>query len=221
LLLFAPAPDAYANSGPPPSILIIVRSAPGDLEMSIGSIKGRRTDRAFESYYVFYSGDLRSEGDYTLNVSTGRGSFEIALGTPLQSYNNIFTLDLGSRSVTAGESASWSLTLLSIRIVMTLIAEGTIFFLFDYRKRISWIIFLVVNLLTQGVLYLALDRYPPLFAYIVFSLIFGEILVFLVETIAFMTLIDEHSRLRTFLYVVVANLFSLAAGYVLITTLPT
>jgi hypothetical protein len=219
-MVFVPSCIAYANSAEPPSIIIIVRDAPKDLEINIGSIVGYRTDKTFESNYTFYSSELRKVADYTLHISTSGSSFEIKLSTPLKSYNNIFTLDLGSKTLTTGKSLSRSLTLLSIRIGLTLMIEGIVFFIFGFRKKISWIIFLIVNLLTQGTLYVWLNSYSPFNNYIIFSLIFGEILVFIVEIIAFLIIVKEHRRLRTFLYVIVANIFSLIVGGYLITILP-
>jgi len=55
---------------------------------------------------------------------------------------------------------------------------------------------------------------------LVFSLIGGEIVVFIVEIIAFLILVNEHGRLRTASFVVLANLLSLIAGGYLITVLP-
>ncbi len=215
-------PVCYANSAPPPSILIIVPNAPSDLEITIepGNIKTQRTDKAFESYYAAYSTNFKST-DYTLKVTTGDRTFEIELGTPLQSYNNIFTLDLENQTLTPGESLSRSVTSISLRIILTLILEGLVFYLFGYRSKRSWLVFLVTNLITQGLLNIWLvGSSSPLDSYLIFSLIGGEILVLIVEMIAFLILIKERSRSRTALYVFLANLLSLILGGYLITVLP-
>lgn len=215
-------PVSYANAAEPPSILIIVPNAPTDLEISIGpdNIKAHRTDKVIESYFTFYRYDLKT-ADYTLQVTTGGQTFEITLNAPLNSYNNIFTLDLKGQTLTPGKSLSREISLPSLRIILTLIIEAAVFYLFGYRKKKSWLIFLVVNLITQGVLNVWLSSsITPLESYIIFSLIFGEILVFIVEMIAFLIFINEHSRLETALYVIVANVASLFAGGYLITHLP-
>lgn len=217
------APVVYANSAEPPSILIIITNAPSDLEISIGlgNILARRTDKFYESYYAFYSSDLKVMSGYTVKVTTGDRTFEIILDTPPKSYNNIFTLDLKSQTLTPGKSLSISITLLSIKIILTLVIEGIVFYLFGYRRKKSWYIFLIVNLLTQGVLNIWLSvSFPPLDSYIIFSLIFGEILVFIIEMIAFLIFVNEHHRLRAASYVIVANFLSLIAGSYLITVLP-
>jgi hypothetical protein len=212
----------YANAGEPPSILIIVPNAPGDLEISIGpeNIKAHRIDKAFESYFTFYRFDLRFT-DYRVNVTTKDRTFEIVLDTPLESYNNIFTLDLEKRTLIPGKLLSRHITLISLRVVLTLIIEAIVFFLFGYRRKKSWLIFLIINLFTQGLLNIWLSgSTTPLESYIIFSLIGGEMLVFIVEMIAFLIFVNEHHRLRTALYVIMANLLSSIAGGYLITVLP-
>ncbi|MFC1930443.1 hypothetical protein ACFLWE_00935 [Chloroflexota bacterium] len=220
IMAFVSTSVCYANAGPPPSILIIVPNAPADLEISIGNTKANRTDKVIESYYAFYSRDLKSTY-YTVNVTTKDHTFEIILDAPLESYNNIFTLDLERQTLTPGESLSRSISLTSIRVILTLIIEGIVFFLFGYRKKKSWLIFLILNLVTQGYLNIWLDNTTtPLESYIVLTLIVGEILVFIVEMLALLIFVREHGRLRIASYVITANLLSLIAGGYLITVLP-
>ncbi len=209
----------YANSAEPPSILVIVPNSPADLEISIENVRANRTNKGIESYYTFYRYDLKSN-DYTMTVTTGGRSFKVVPDTPLQFYNNVFTLDLERQTLTAGKSLFRSITLVSLRIVLTLILEGIVFYLFGFRSKRSWLIFLIVNLLTQGILNIWLNTFMPFNDYIILSLIFGEILVFIIEMIAFMVMVKEHSHLRIGLYVVVANLLSLIAGGYLITLVP-
>ncbi len=212
----------YANAPPPPTITVIVSHAPEDLELSIGSYKAQRIDRIFESYYNFH---LRfTDIDYdTLKIIKGENTFEIAL-PELQQYNNIFTLDLEDMTLTPGTSWLRPYEFASVTIILTLLIEGIIFFLFGYRKRTSWIVFLVTNLVTQGFLYVSLNRefYPLVNSYfpsILFYLIIGEFLVLIFEIIAFLVFLRERPRLVTLLYVVLANFASLIAGGFLINAL--
>jgi hypothetical protein len=214
-------PLCYANAAEPPSIFIIVPGAPDDLEISIGleNIKARRTDKLTESYFAFYSSDLKS-ANYTVTVSTGGKTFETVLDIPLKSYNNIFTLDIENRALIPGKSLSRTVSLLSFRIILTLLIEGIVFFLFGYRSKRSWLIFIIVNIITQGALNLWLNGIAtPLNNYIIFSLVLGEIAVLIVEMAAFLIFIKER-RVITSLYVIAANLLSLFAGGYLITALP-
>ena len=216
-------PVCYANAAEPPSILIIVPNAPDDLEISIGpeNIKARRTEKVIESYFTFYRYDLKSS-DYKVTVTTAGNSFEITLDAPLNSYNNIFTLDLNNKTITPGKSLFRSVSLPSLRIILTLIIEAAIFYLFGYRKKKSWLVFLIVNLITLTVLniLLSIGSSNLLNGYIIFSLVFLEFFVFIFEMIAFLILVKEHHRLVTALYVLVANVASLFAGGYLITHLP-
>lgn len=214
----------FGNSAEPPSILIIVPDAPDNLEISIGSNneykKANKINKIIEVYYTFYSHDLRNTKNYNLKINTGDKTFEILINEPLKSYNNIFTLDLKNQTLIPGKSLSRSITLLSLRIILTVTIEALVFLLFGYRQKKSWITFLIINLITQGALNMWLNGFAPLTSYIILSLIFGEILVFIVEIFTFLAFIREHSRVRTALYVLLANLLSLIAGGYIITVLP-
>jgi hypothetical protein len=210
----------YANPLPPPSIMIIVPNAPNDLEISMESRKARRIDKPFESYFTLYRSDLKST-DNKLKVTTGGRTFEITAETPLKSYYNVFTLDLERQTLKPGKSLLRSISLISLMIVLTLIIEAIVFFLFGFRRKRSWLVFLIVNLITQVVLNIFLSRSStPINGYLIGALISGEFLVFIIEMAAFLTLVKEHGRLRTALYVITANLLSLIVGGYLITVLP-
>lgn len=224
LTVFTATAISFGNSAEPPSILIIVPDAPDDLEIEILSngkyIKADKLDKTIEEYYTFYLHDLEGLSTYKFKISTEESSFEIHLDRPLKRYSNIFTLDFKKQTLTSGKSLSRTLKLVSIRITLTLIIEGLIFLSFDYREKRSWIIFLVINLLTQGFLNIWLNGFTPMKSYIFFALIFGEIWVFLAESIGFSIFIKEHNRSKTIGYVLLANFLSLIAGGYLISVLP-
>lgn len=224
LLIFAVAPKCYGNSAEPPSILIIVTNAPEDLEISIKEgntyIKANRIDNIIENYYTFYLRDLKNIDDYCININYGNRTFGILLDKPVKSYNNIYTLDLDNRTLVPGKLLSRSILLVSIRIILTILIEAFIFWLLGFWSKESWVAFLIINLITQGALNIWLNGFAPLASYIVVNLILGEILVFAFEAIVFLIFIKEHSRVRTFIYVITANLLSLFAGGYIITVLP-
>jgi hypothetical protein len=56
--------------------------------------------------------------------------------------------------------------------------------------------------------------------YLIISLLFGEILVFLAELIAFPILVKEHKTFRIVACIFLANVVSLIAGGYIITVLP-
>ena len=217
-------PVCYGNSAEPPSIIIMVTNPPDDLEIEIGSgnayTTARRIDKAMESYFTFYLHELETINSYTLKASTGDRSFEIAFDKPITSYNNIYTLNLEEQILKPGKSLLRSIFLVSLRIVLTLITEAIIFWLFGYRQKRSWIAFLIINLISQGTLNVLLNGSTPLGGYVILGLIFGEVFVYIFETIAFLGFVREHGRWRTALYVLTANFLSLIIGGYIITTLP-
>ncbi len=224
LMLISFISICHGNAAEPPSIIIIAGNAPDDLEISIGSdntyVKARKTVNMIESYFTFYSRDLKTDNGYIVRVSSADGTFEILLDKPLKLYNNIYTLDLKNQKLTPGKSLTRSVLLVALRMILTLLIEAVVFLVFGFRDNKSWIAFLVINLITQGALNIWLNGFSPLQGYIIVSLIFGEILVFISEIIAFLAVIQEHRRIRTFLYVIAANLLSLLAGGYIITVLP-
>ena len=221
-LAVPPGDECRANSAGPPSILIIVPYAPDDLQITLvpDGVQADRTDKAFESYFTFYLVDMKA-GAYTLEISTGDKSFQKTVTLYPRSYDNTWVLNLDKGILTAGMPLSRSVMLVSLRVLATLLLEGLVFWGFGYRRKKSWIIFLVVNLLTQGILNVSLDLSSnPLDSYIIFQLVLGEVMVFITEIVLFLILIDEKSASMTFLYVICANMLSLFAGGFLITALP-
>ncbi|MHB8072621.1 hypothetical protein [Desulfosporosinus fructosivorans] len=216
---------ALSNSAEPPSLVILINNPPDDLSIVLISNENqpeaivRRV--AWEGYYVFYSRDMLAGGKYTFKVTTKGESFVCTLGAPLQRYNNVVTLDLSNRELTLGKYPSRSVLLVSIRLLLTLLLEGIIFGLFRFRQKRSWLIFLAINLVTQGALNIWLNSGGSLMpSYLIFSLIIGEVFVFVAEMIAFPIFITEHKKSRILIYVFIANLISLITGGYIISVLP-
>ena len=118
----------------------------------------------------------------------------MTVNDPLEEYNNTFTLDLSNQTLSPGYAPFRSTLLVSLRVVLTLLLEGLVFFLFGFRQKKSWLIFLAVNLVTQGVLNIWLDLISTPSGYLIFALILGEVIVFVVEMIAFPLLVKEKKR---------------------------
>ena len=219
IIVLGGASICYANSPPPPTISIIVSSAPDDLQLSVGSESPQNViKKPFERFYTFYLTfeELNTPKSLVLMVSTGGSTFEIAL-PHLERYNNIFRLNIKDRTLIPGASSFRVFQFSFITILLTLLIEGIIFFFFGYRQKRSWLVFLIVNVVTQGLLYVWLNAssYPLVNSYfggVMFGLFAGEFLVFIVEIIVFLILIKERARWLTLLYVILANFASLAAG---------
>lgn len=216
---------AFANSAEPPSLVILVNNPPDDLSIVMISnehqprAKARRV--AWEGYYIFYALDMQTDSEYTFRVTSNGESFECTLNEPLKRYNNVVTLNLSNQKLTVGEYPFRSVLLVSIRLVLTLVLEGIIFWFFGFRKKYSWLVFLIFNIITQGVLNIWLSSSASLMpAYLIITLIVGEFFVFTAEMIGFSTLLDEHKKTVIFIYTFVANFISLIAGGYLISVLP-
>ncbi|EHQ88656.1 hypothetical protein [Desulfosporosinus youngiae] len=216
---------ALANSAEPPSLVILINNPPDDLSIVMVSNDNKPEASvrraAWEGYYVFYSRDMQAGDNYRFKVPAEGNSFECSLDTPLAGYNNVFTLDLGEQKLTLGQYPFRRGILVSIRVVLTLMIEGAVFWLFGFRSGRSWLIFLAVNLVTQGALNIWLNYGGSLLpSYLLINLIVGEFFVFAAELIGLAYLIREHSPCRVRIYVVAANVLSLIAGGYIISVLP-
>lgn len=223
---------AFANSAEPPNLTVIVSFPSNDLTLSIRFANGNITDavqlqkeqKAWEAYYRFFYGMVASTrpslDGATLIVHSSQKSFECPLpSSAFSQYNNLITLNIENENIIEGQSLARSMLLVSMRVVLTLLIEGLIFFAFGYRRKISWIVFVVINLLTQGALNIALSG-PNLGSYWIFGFALYEIIIFIVEAVAFALILKEYKKGRAIIYALTANLASLILGGVLISYLP-
>lgn len=237
VLVFLLAPMAAANSAEPPCLTVLVTGAPSDLSLSLEFVGFSRSDgtpavfepdlelRAWERVYRFFGGwyALPDEAmeHAQLCLSAGDGSFTCPVpATSLHGHNQVLSIHYKTRTLQSEAALAWRAPLLvAMRVVLTLALEGLVLYLAGYRQRRSWIIFLVVNLITQGLLNLAVQGPNSMYmAYLV--LLLGEPLVFLLEMITFTLALRERSHLRAAVTSLLANLFSLAAGGAMLLYLP-
>jgi hypothetical protein len=220
LLLLTSGTIVFANAAESPSIIVVIPNAPDDLEISLivddETIEPNVSSKFFERRYMFYAHDLKSVNDYVLKIDHKK----VEINTRLQTYNNLFYYDLEDQTLTPGKSLPRTIAFTALRILLTIAIEALIFYLFGFRDKNSWIIFIVVNLITQGTLNIWLNSFSPVTGYIIFSLVFGEIFVFIFEEIAMLKLIKEQRKLVTFFYVFIANFCSLYFGGYLLQYIP-
>lgn len=215
----------YSNSAQPPALVVIMKNAPEDAAISLVTkadlVVVPKSRTAWESYYVFYHQDIDTGSEMTLLVSGNGAGYEQTVGKQyLNGYNSVITLDFAAQTITEGKLLSRSILLIGMRLFFTLVIESLAFFLFGFREKRSWMVFLAMNLLTQGMLNIALNGGAPLAVHLMFQLIIMECWVFVAETVGALLLIKEHSCLRRVAFVLTANLLSLALGGYLITVLP-
>jgi hypothetical protein len=222
---------AFANSGESPSLTVIVSVPPDDLSLSIrfadgsetGAVQLEKEQKAWESYYRFFYGMTPSRPSFegaTLIVRSRENNFECILPeSSLSQHNGLLTLDVENQSIREGQSPARLLFLIFMRVILTLIIEGLVFFVFGYRSKRSWIVFVVVNLITQSALN-ALLTGPNLGGYWVFGFAFYEFFIFITEMAAFALLLKEHRKSLAVGCAFTANFASLVLGGILISRLP-
>jgi len=221
-----------ANSAEQPSLIVLVIGAPDDLELyidndpddDIAPVKMLKTKSGWESCFRFYRhefpGNIDLETPLLTAKSGGEEKSEVLSNTHLKKmYSNLVTLDYDTMTVTSDQPA-WRIPMLvSMRVLLTLVIEGAVFFLFGYRKKRSWVCFLCLNLVTQAALNLTITG-PIAPTYWMFGFIFGEAVIFVVESIVMCRFVTEHKRERAVLYALSANALSLVLGGLLINYLP-
>lgn len=237
LLLPLLALPAWGNSAEPPCFTVLVIDPPEGLTITLVSpdnesqepLELTRDDRAWESYYRFYYWQDDSEQGASaegaaLSVSYGGTSFTLALpDLSDQYYNNLLTLDIAGQTLTDDAPAWRTPLLVALRVLSTLVIEGVVFFLFGFRARRSWLVFLGVNLATQLLLNWSITgSFSTLTTsgYWWFLYVFGEVLVFAAETVAFGVLLKEKGQGRAVGCALTANAASLVLGGLLLTYLP-
>ena len=104
-------------------------------------------------------------------------------------------------------------------LLPTLLIEGLLLFAFGYRSKRSWLVFLLVNLVTQGgfAVYLAVTVLNH--GVSGWSLIFYipiEVIITLVELLLYRRLLTEKNKARAAVYAMAANLCSAVLGLWLI-----
>lgn len=247
--LLLPLP-ARANAAEPPQLSVVVLNPPQGLELSLvfswegqeEPVPAEATRLAWEGYYLFRPFNFPGfwEGSSSpqdmavaLLVETPEESFTLPLDTQFLNqdtgayYNNLCVLDLQSRTLTAGQPWWRQPLLVVLRVALTLALEGLIFYLWGYQEKRSWIIFLVVNLVTQFGVNIAIlcflpaasRTYDAMWAKV---LLYGpmEVLVILLEAIALPLLLKEQRKGTAVGCSVMANILSWFLGAVLLSLLP-
>lgn len=223
---------ASANSAEPPSFTVIVINPPDDLSLSLLFSDDTTTEpiilntekKAWETYYRFfyhsYPGGHESAKGAALVVNYSNENFQCELPwDSFKTYNNIVTLDIAKQATISGQPV-WRIPILvTMRVILTLLIESVIFFLFGFRNKKSWIAFFIINLITQGTLN-ALLTGPLIGSYWLFGFIAIEAIVFVAEMILFACVLNEYSKRRAVFYAFTANAASLLLGGVLISYLP-
>ncbi len=220
---------AFANSAEPPGMIILGSGIPEEAVITLEVPDGEMTDwrvqkttKLWESQYrLFYH---INDGDFSkarLRVTVGESSFTIDLPEGnYDRYKTVLTLDYKNQTLTLGQEPWRQPVLTAVRILLTLLTEGLVFWLFGFRRKLSWAIFFIVNLLTQGWLNITVNSYAFSSGYWVFALVAMEAVIFIGESIAFPLALSEKKPWQRVVYALTANAVSLAFGLLLIGRLP-
>lgn len=129
------------------------------------------------------------------------------------------TVDWAARTANAPSPAMAYALQFLCTLLPTLLIEGLLLFAFGYRSKRSWLVFLLVNLVTQGgfAVYLAVTVLNH--GVSGWSLIFYipiEVVITLVELLLYRRLLTEKNKARAAVYAIAANLCSAVLGLWLI-----
>ncbi|MBO4933333.1 MAG: hypothetical protein J6I42_14265 [Clostridia bacterium] len=163
-----------------------------------------------------------------LRLTSPSNGLDVTVDAPytlMKYYNGLAKINLDPAAGTVTFDTTYmpvrNVLLVLLRVSVTLVTEGIIFFLMRYRTRRSWLVFLGANLVTQTILNITLTGYmPEPLGYWEFGYAFGEVLIFLAEAIVFALLLREQPKIKAVLTAVIANAFSLSLGIALFTYLP-
>ena len=218
MLMFIPVIYGFSRM---PDLTVLVPGAPDDLILTLQESLGPEQpdpliDKDKHIWRFFAYGDK-----LTLVARSSHKYFECELSlSEMNSSNKVITLDFANESIIYGQKWTHIALLITIRVILTLLIEGLVFLMFQYRKKLSWLVFLIVNLATQGLLnwYLVNDNSPDLWFW--FIIMLSVIPMLIVKTVAYAIVIKEHRVRRTILYGIAANLLSFFLANFIILILP-
>ena len=228
-LIFALSVPASANSAEPPGMIIIVENAPDDITLTLElqqepeyGIRIQESRQGWETYFRLYYG---MSADTLTGASIRVESSEKSFSCPIPAdagrrYNSLLTLNFKAETLTIGQRWWRQPALTAVRIILTLLVEGLIFFAFGFRARRSWLLFLIANLVTQGWLNYIINSGAFSTGYWILGLYLAEFVIFLAEAILFPLAAKEKKKWISLLYALSANAASLAVGLLLINHLP-
>jgi len=215
---------SFSNAMEPPGTVLIIE---GDIKNVDAWIvyedeihKATEFNYPLEKQYWFYRyKDSRDTHPVTITISKDGQPTSFTLKQDRE-YRNTYTYNTKTGELTEGKSRSRSITLVSARILLTLIIEGIVFYAFGFRNRQSWLVFFIINAFTQAGLNIYINTIQIATAYSILSVVFTEFWIFLGEMLAFPLLIKEHSKKRKLGYALLSNLISLVVGGFILIILP-
>ena len=156
---------------------------------------------------------------FRLAVATSEGAQAVEQPYTRQLFHTVLVYDWATNTVEAvTPSPLFYLAQLCSTLVPTLVIEGLILLAFGFRERRTWLVFLLVNLITQVGLHLfcngqVLAAAQGNFSYYLLLMAVPELVIFAVEAVAYQALLQEHTHRRRVGYTLCANLASFLIGF--------
>jgi hypothetical protein len=232
IFMFIRSDHIKANSAEPPMLWILIPGTYDTIEgvLVVDSIviHGWVNENKTESYIRFYYSSIpdfnRQEpidgSDAVFFITLDNKQYMIKADIRASGYNDLYTFDVDSLALIKGKTWVRDATLVSVRLFSTLILEALVFFMLGYRHRRTWILFLLVNLLTQGFLNIWLNSDMPQNVYMLFVLMVAEAVIIVVEEAVLLFTVKEGKIPKLFVTILLANLLSLFLGGWFIVNMP-
>lgn len=238
-LLILTVPALAAGIYHAPVLTVIAPLAPGDMKVTVTIFKKDATipvvleaeRKGWEMQYMLrreavygvttWYGNAYDFKDAEMTVEHGGETKVVPIPAELLSERgseDYFTLNWRTGQLTA--LSKWRAPALMVMwAAIAMAAEGLVFYLYGYRNKRSWIVFLLLNLVTQSAHHSLVSGINVdvnrLKVYILFIP-----LLFLVEMIVYVMFVDERSRDRTITFAALGNLASQAVVALLMGVLP-
>lgn len=220
--------SALANAAEPPIIIILIPDAGLDVVATLKSndilLNGEVREKKFETYVRFYRHGIEDNQTLLKSVvfafNTNEGEIIVEYKLENMNYNQLYTLNIENQTLTEGKSLSRDLSLIGMRFGLTLLIEGLVFFLMGYRQTRTWILFFIVNLVTQGTLNYSITMSWTDNAYVLLGFVVLEMFILVIEWIALLLTVKEGKKLKLWLTITLANILSAFLGGYLILNFP-
>ena len=204
-------------------------------------LRKRQSVRGWETYFRFTYSHVtipgkESEADDVdlskLRLAVTADGNTTYLDLPDQTfahYNNVLLLDLSELKqfpdafpsqymLRSDLYAGRMVLIIGMRVILTLLIEGILFWAFGYKEKHSWGVFLCFNAMTQLVLNLLLGG-ASMDSYVLFGYYLIEAGIVVFEALAYWNTLKEN-RGRSIPYALCANAASLVIGALMIENLP-
>lgn len=205
----------FANAVQPPSLVIIVPGAPEGYTISLmNGTNDRSAKKSFllEDQFALYNLPRGDEIELRLGLP---GEEQTVVFDKPPGFSPIVTIEPSTLKVTQGYSLSRIALQLFLRVGLTLLIEGAIFWFYGFRRWRSWILFVFINLVTQGYLAYSINRQNPFLSYVTMGIFMLEVGILLVEWVFYRLTLREN-RAKITEYVFTANIVSLALGLLIL-----